>query len=134
MHCYFCNEPSSDIVCDSPECQKEDAEIRKNIREAEEIKLRVGIKKAFAERAKCEDDYCLNRAQRWFYTFKCIICAKTNRRRPVSAGNYPTVIKVSTIYFNGTWPSDWEAAWLQVGHGIFKQWWYDILEDGEFIY
>lgn len=105
-------------------------EIRKEYRAQRRHELWTGVKRAFVDRCKYDQEWRLNRFERFFYTFKCLACVLFRRDWKQKYGNYPDYVEVSTIYAR-TLYAGWEACWLTVGHGIFKNWFYMVETDGD---
>jgi hypothetical protein len=129
--CLFCDTPGP-IVCGAPKCQKYDREIQEDQDRAAREDLRAAIRAAFSQRCKpSARDWNLRRSERWFYTAKCLLCVLLRREgRPKSVKSYAEAIEVG-CHHNAKLYAGWEARWIQVGHGVLRNWWYEIVEDGE---
>lgn len=100
--------------------------------------LNTGAKNALKQRCKCESNYSLNRFWRWFYTFKCLFCYvyewqfdhRKYRKHGDWRDSYPDTIHVADIYFVKTY-AGWDAGWLEVGYGVFENWFIRVEEDSE---
>ena len=93
----------------------------------------LAIKYAIVQRAKHHENYSLNRIQRWFYTFKAIICILLKLKKQFTWKD-DVVDCVATWNFT-TYPygySGTEYSWTQldVGYGYFKNWRYNISQEG----
>lgn len=93
------------------------------------VRLKACIE-AIKQRAKYNDEHELNRAQRWFYTAKAIICLLAGRQKSlyVCLDN-----KIDSVACWGFWTdfdgcSNWTE--LAVGRGVFVNWHYDIYGNG----
>ncbi len=105
-------------------------EMRNAIKAQRRSELWTGIKMAFIERCKNDQEWSLNRMERLFYTAKCLICILFFRGWKRKYGDYPDDVEVSTIYARELY-AGWEACWLKVGHGVSKNWFYHITTDGD---
>lgn len=105
-------------------------EIRREYMRVGRHNLWVGVKKAFVERCKGDEEWSLTRWGRLFYTAKCLLCVLLCRKWKHKYGDYPDDVEVSTIY-ERTLYAGWEAGWLKVGHGVFKGWFYHVTTDGD---
>lgn len=101
--------------------------------------LNLGAKNAIKQRCKGDTNYSLNRFWRWFYTFKCLFCYlyewefkpdTTHRQHGDWRDQYPDVVAVADISFQRTY-AGWDAAWLEVGYGVFENWFIRVQEDSE---
>lgn len=94
------------------------------------------IRMALEQRCAAEGNWCLNRAQRLFYTFKLVVCivlrrmAKPNREGGVFFSmayfyDDPVTVAVWNEVQYGT-PDGTEFMWDQVvvGHGLWADWRY----------
>jgi hypothetical protein len=92
------------------------------------------IFKALRQRCKHEREYLLRPHERWFYTFKAIVCLILNRELPFR-GYIDPPIHVAIV---GSWQGyNWEFGVpsyayeaLATAHGAFKDWGYCIYGDG----
>lgn len=85
---------------------------------------------AIMQRAKCEDDYTLNRLERWFYTVKALVCLLFNWRRDLWLGDRVTVAEFNFDEWSShEWGRmvDWDM--LVVTHG-WRTWRICILHEG----
>ncbi len=93
---------------------------------------RMAILTAFRERARNHDNYSLNRFQRWFYAVKAILCVLLGRSVDFSyKDSYVDEIAswdVSSFSSQDGYCYSWTE--LRVGYGIFSNWRYDIIHDG----
>lgn len=83
------------------------------------------IRTCLKHRCDCEPEYSLYRIEKWFYTFKAIICLLLNREP--NQYRYGDFIYVATIrggvYYPPSEPTVYWAEWQVVGIGLFKNWW-----------
>jgi len=110
---------------------EEDARIMREAYDEEyRQNLWKGFKRAFIDRCKRDDNWDLTRFERWFYTAKSIFCVIFRLIQKEKHGKYPDHVEVSTIYCNQLY-AGWEGCWLQVGHGIFSNWFFSVETDGD---
>lgn len=110
-----------------PGCTAEwDKGMKEAFDEMDRIQRKEALQTAFAQRCKHEDNRRMNRLKRWFYTMKAVICLLLNRRNSLwPAEGY------EVSYFN--YQSGYHYSWdeFRVGEGIFRNWHYDIYNNGD---
>jgi len=117
-----------------PETKKLNEEAAAADREAYEDQLRLGIKMAFSGGCKDDQNYRLNWfAARVWYPLKLILCIcfrlHPNERRHGKHCDHDNVCVV-TIHSAQLY-AGWEATYLEVGHGIFRNWYFSLEKDGD---
>jgi hypothetical protein len=128
---------------------KTEEEIWAEVAEGEKIQFRRDSWRGFwlTVKNRCKDDqeFHINRLERWFYTLKlcyCVLVGRTrikvykhfnNKNKSDLEKFYPDVVTGAEIRsrYDGY---SWDATWIEVGYGYFSNWWYRIEEDGEFLY
>lgn len=129
--CWFCNRPieQGQAICDRDECQEFDRELEAADRQYQRAELIKAVKSAVRIRCKHDEEYGLNRLQRWFYTVKLLICVIIRNRRYQKDGEeYP--VRVSCYHYSDLY-AGWECRDIVVGHGFLKGWFYNLEEDGD---
>lgn len=95
---------------------------------------RIAIRMAFQQACKPEDDYRLN----WFsrqvwYPIKLLICIWLQLHpQEEKHGKWycREGIDVATLHYSPTY-AGWECDWVEVGRGVFRNWWFQIEHDSE---
>ena len=128
-HCWFCHRPipESETICEREECRELDRELEAAIKWSVTQEFRLGVIAALKQRAKADQDWELNRLQRWFYTLKLFACILF-RLRYHGEEYFPHSVEVAYYPME---PVGWHNSWrmMQVGHGYFKGWWWAIESD-----
>lgn len=92
------------------------------------------IKEALGQRCKPENEYYLNTFDKWFYTFKIVMCVCLDLDAPKSYSLYDKIdvatVNGGTHYTPGEPTVHW-AEWAIVGFGYFKNWWWDYYQDSD---
>lgn len=127
--CWFCQKPG-EIVCQSLDCQRQHAEIIADEYRTYRQEVHEAVAVAIKERCKNDNNWCLTRWQRWFYTLKLLVCVLIRRGRPRGLPSYPDVVEVGHHHFARTY-AGWTASWIVVGYGIVRGWWYEIERDSD---
>ncbi len=127
--CYFCNREGA-AVCDSPECQQYDRELSEYLEEEARSDLHAAVRAALVKR--CKDDWNdkLNRCQRWFYTAKCLLCVMLRWEGRPAKPVCPDRVVVACHHYAKLY-AGWESRHIEVGRGVFTQWWFQIESDGD---
>ena len=127
--CFFCDKPGA-IVCDSSECQKHDKDVRDDMELARLQTLRSAVKAVLKQRGK-ESNSCNvppHRFVRWFYVCKFLICVAIGWS---GCGNaWSDEVELAHFDYHKLY-AGWECEYARVGHGVFTNWWYHILHDGD---
>jgi hypothetical protein len=97
-------------------------------KEIEQSRRKEGLKWAILQRCEYESDYTLNQLQRWFYTFKAIVCLLMNRKTDLWAED--CISTVAYWDYHGGYRDSWEQ--LAVGRGVFKNWHYDVYQNSSY--
>ena len=127
------NGLDEDMEMDGPDPETEKellAEHKKWVREDTRLALRCSLK----QWCKHEENFTLNWFSRVFYTLKCIFCVLIKRQRiyspdlekPIFLGG----IVVAQHHYQKLY-AGWEERTLEVGKGVFSNWWYEICTDGD---
>lgn len=107
------------------------AEMHAEEAELEQQQEWQGLQLSLVERCKKESNYTdLTRLQRWGYVLKLFICFALKRHWKPCYGNYPDVVMTALIYHRPTY-AGWEEEWIEVGHGLWKNWFYQLNRDSE---
>jgi len=112
---------------------EQDAELDRYYRDEARHNYWMAVWGALSQSAKFHDNYSLNWWGRMFYSAKAVVCLLLRRRgSPTYKDNIVGVIALWDIvsmagYDNPPWAESWMQ--LDVGHGIFGNWWYDIMWD-----
>lgn len=81
------------------------------------------IRTALKQHANHYQDYSLTFIQKWFYTFKFVICWFLPTR---PNEDYPDVVEVAIFngryYYSESCSNAYSWEYLAVGHGILKNW------------
>lgn len=129
-HCFFCQRPGK-IVCDSPECQEWDRELTADQERALAESTRKAFFAAAKQRCSPERDWQLSTIEKWFYTLKCLVCIWLGWSEPFnSSAGRGDRIEVGNYHYARLY-AGWEASWVSVGKGVFRQWWYALESDGD---
>ena len=85
---------------------------------------------AVRQRCRCEDDYSLNRLERWFYTVKALVCLLFNWRADLWLQDRVTVAEFDWQEWSSMeWGRMVEWDMLVVSYG-WRDWHVCILHDG----
>ena len=127
-YCCICDEllPEETSVCSSEACQQIDRECAEYWESERKALWWMAFRKCFRQRCKGLDGVS-GRVARWFYSLKCFACLLIDR---TATESYYDHVEVATLYSNQLY-AGWEAGWVQVGHGVFRNWFYEIVEDGD---
>lgn len=127
MNCFWCFKPiDKGCCCGSPECLKHEREADRYERSKWWHLWRLAVKATLRDR--CNNSYV--GWQKWFYTFKCLYCLMVFRERPATVRDYPDAVEAGLLYSEQIY-GGWRAGWIEVGYGIFSQWWFEIVTDSE---
>tara|TARA_R110002095_G_scaffold4257_1_gene11510 strand:- start:3299 stop:3601 length:303 start_codon:yes stop_codon:yes gene_type:complete len=87
-------------------------------------KFKAGMLAALQQRCKPDEEWPLNRLQRWFYTVKLLLCILF---RLSYKGDKTFPDKVTVALFDDD-ENYWSLWWMSidVGHGLFSGWWWDL--------
>lgn len=125
--CFFCRKPG-EIVCNSPECQKHDRDLKEDY-EIQQRKMRAdAFRAALSDRCKSDRNFGLNRFWRWFYTAKLVVCIWFDWRG--SSGFCSDNVCVASFNHQKLY-AGWSEEYAFVGHGVFTNWFWEYLEDGD---
>lgn len=80
-------------------------------------------------RCKIDGEWGLNRCQRWWYTFKALVCLLLCDWTH-SDMDFGTCVDVAEIHYAKLY-AGWEQEIFRVGRGVFSGWSWDIEKDGE---
>lgn len=127
--CYFCNEPSVELVCESDRCRSYDHELMEYRREEARREWRSAFIPAIRDHCKYDTEWELNILQRWLYTLKVLVCLLFGRWTRGSLG-YDTTIHVAEISYTKTY-GGWNGEYLHVGRGLFRNWIWEVERDGD---
>lgn len=129
--CHYCDRRAlnGEITCGSEKCLQIERELNEERKRVDREQLRKAVISAIRDRCKCDENWGLNRLQRWFYTGKFLACVLFRLRRcrdykeddPVEVGRF----HYQELY------AGWEADWCVVGHGVLKGWFYQLEHDGD---
>lgn len=124
--CMFCNRPipETEIICEREDCQENDRELGKAIGWMQRQEFILGFQAALKQRAKADEEWELNRLQRWFYTVKLVLCIVC-RLRYSGEETFPDAVEVAYYSLE---PAGWFDSFrmIQVGYGYFSGWWWEI--------
>lgn len=129
MACWFCDDNASEVVCAATICQQRYKDWEMDELQAYYAHVRTGMRAAWQQRGKDEDNYALTWLERWWYLFKLWICVAFELTDSGPEA-YPEAIEMA-CYHHAKLYAGWEADWIRVGHGIFTGWWFDLHHDGE---
>ena len=85
---------------------------------------------AYEERFEFESNYSLTEWEKSLYIIKLWICYMLNLGWRTSHGNYPETLCAVLIHHTKTY-AGWEEEYIEVGHGLFKNWFYRHFSDSE---
>jgi hypothetical protein len=89
----------------------------------------AGVRAAFRERAKCDDNWELGWLGRWWHTAKLAICVLLGRDNSPD-DSYGRGVEVAIYHYQDLY-AGWESESIRVGHGVFRNWWFEIHRDGD---
>ena len=123
--CQYCHRPIPEPtgVCDRESCQRFERELLASIEEHERQKFKAGLKAALQQRCKPDEDWSLNRLQRWLYTIKLLLCMLL-RLHYRGDEVFPDCVVVGLFDED---ENDWSEYYcnMQVGRGFVCGWWWD---------
>ena len=132
-HCFFCDKLSTSIVCDDPKCQSYNNDVMQSLEEAYRQDRKDAFRAAVRQRANLSVNQPISRISRWFYTAKCLFCILFDRHRTYNNSGiepYTPTIEIATFHYQKLY-AGWEESFVQTGHGLLTNWWYEIIHDGE---
>lgn len=126
--CWFCNQaaPPGEMICTRKRCQDFDKEMIQALDERDRMETREALLAAFNHRARCDENWNLNRVQRWFYTVKFFLCVLF-RLRYHGKETFPDSVEVG--WGKGVWTCSGACLIVEVGHGVFSGWWWDCFNE-----
>lgn len=113
---------------DSPE--EELRQLNASLNRASRREYWLAWKCLIADRCSSETNWTLSRLDRWFYTFKAMVCLALNRKGRSSTWNGDPGVQVAIMRSERD-GYGWSATWLSVGYGRTSGWRYQIHSDSE---
>lgn len=130
-HCVGITRPGNDDF-DADDFAQIEAEIAQEMDDMIHNAELDGLRMSLEERCKNDGHYGYrtDRLYRWFHVFKLFVCWLLRRHWHSGYGNHPDVIMTALIYHRPTY-AGWEEQWIEVGEGVFRNWFYQVQHDSD---
>lgn len=114
---------------------KYESELRAEQLAFERADLRKAVRCAIVQRCKEEENWRRHRLSRHWYTVKCLLCVCLKRSRKLAQEDSMAYYRKDKVIvamheFSKSY-GGWDERTIEVGKGVFRNWWYEICTDGD---